>query len=135
MDKLTGARVMLLGIKPNSDSIIESNSSSFSSLSQFTQNQGALQQNLSMVDEIMSFCNETENSNQTNDNSKLCNPSFLITNVTFNKSSNYAFLVTSNGDIFFFKINIADTVNKLVIWHRNINVFIMKYFKVDINVS
>jgi hypothetical protein len=62
-------------------------------------------------------------------------PSYLVTNVTYNKSDQYGFLITMNGDIFFFKLNLnGSTPLKTAIWHSNINALVMKYYKEDINV-
>jgi hypothetical protein len=116
---------LILHSKLMNDSIIESNSSSFSSLSQAAQILSP-----SNVDTLVNFSNEQSDSNN------LSQPSYLVSNVVFNKMNDYAFLIKSNGEIYFFQItNIADTPNKSYIWHRNINVFVMKCFKFDINVT
>lgn len=66
-------------------------------------------------------------------------PTYFVPNVTFNKSDQHAFLITMNGDVFFFKMNSASSLAgsspvKTPIWHSNINALVMKYYKVDINV-
>ena len=33
-------------------------------------------------------------------------PTYLVTNVTYNKSDQYAFLITMNGDVFFFGLTV-----------------------------
>lgn len=66
-------------------------------------------------------------------------PTYLVTNVTYNKSDQYAFLITMNGDVFFFRMNLAAVGPpgpiKTPIWHSNINALVLKYYKVDINVT
>jgi hypothetical protein len=60
-------------------------------------------------------------------------PSYLVTNVQFNKCSQYSFLVTTNGDIFFFKMAL-NNLSRTPIWHRNLaGLVVMKYYKCDIN--
>ncbi len=74
-------------------------------------------------------------SNVQSDSKNSSQPAYLVTNVIFNKMNDYAFLIKSNGEIFFFQLkNIADGLIRSYIWHRNLNVFIMKYFKLDVNV-
>jgi hypothetical protein len=115
---------MILHSRLTNDSIIESSSSSFSSLSQAAQILP-----LSNIDVLVNFSNDESDSNN------LSQPSYLVTNVAFNKINDYAFLIKSNGEIFFFQItNIGDNPTKSYIWHRNLNVFVMRYFKLDINV-
>jgi hypothetical protein len=61
-------------------------------------------------------------------------PSYLITNISFNNSSQYAFLVTMHGDVFLLKIGETAPI-KTALWHLNLNIIVMKYYKIDLNVS
>lgn len=61
-------------------------------------------------------------------------PTYLVANVTYNKSDQYAFLITMGGDVFFYKMSINSSTLKTPLWHCNINALVMKYYKVDINV-
>jgi hypothetical protein len=62
-------------------------------------------------------------------------PTYLITNVNFNNNSQYAFLITMHGNVFLLKIGETTTSIKSAIWHRNLNIIVMKYYKIDLNVS
>jgi hypothetical protein len=131
---------MMLNQSLGPDSLNESNSSSFSSLSQLThQNQQSFQQlsisqNMVYVEEIVNFLDET--SDQASNLLKKSIPCFLVTNVSFDKSDNFAYLITSDGDVYFFQMeNFGEISSKNVIWHKSLNVFVMNYYKYDINVS
>jgi hypothetical protein len=86
------------------------------------------------IEQIINFSNELT----TND---LVMSTYLIANVSFDKSDQYAYLFTVNGQIIFFKMNSTTTTtdsdcnNKKPIWQLNINALIIKYYKFDINVS
>jgi hypothetical protein len=62
-------------------------------------------------------------------------PSYIITNVACQReNTQYAFVVTFNGDIFF--INLGQLVyNYSKIWHRSINNIVLNCFKADVNVT
>ncbi len=61
-------------------------------------------------------------------------PTYLVTNVKYNKSTQYAYMITMNGDVFFFKMNLDNYPAKIPIWYRSINVIVLKWHKTDINV-
>lgn len=62
------------------------------------------------------------------------NPTFLIANVFYRKSNNFAFLLTLNGDVFF--LNITDNFkNNSYIWHRDLQTPILFYSKADLIVK
>ncbi len=111
--------------KINSSKIELSNSSSSSSL--YTNNL------LTNYEECINFTNEIFSTELTNiQRANL--PTYLITNVKFNKSNQYAYLITMNGDVFFFKMTVGNLPIKTAIWHRSINVIVLKCHKIDINV-
>ncbi len=61
---------------------------------------------------------------------------FLVPNVVYNKSNQYAYLITMNGDVYFFKMTPTDSFPiRTYIWHRSINAIVLKCYKVDINVK
>lgn len=62
-------------------------------------------------------------------------PTFLVINVTFNKSSQYTYLITMSGDVFFFKMTQGSFPIKTPIWKRSINAIVLKCYKIDINVN
>jgi hypothetical protein len=63
---------------------------------------------------------------------KVSMPTHLATNVMFNKCDQYAYMITVNSDVFFFKYESMPI--KAPIWHRQINALVLKYFKMDIDV-
>lgn len=112
-----------------------SNSSSASSLTDLIQNSlifSPRQQKVnSLMEEVVNFFPELN----LLEIERAAIPTYLVTNVTYNKSDQYAFLITMNGDVFFFKMNlIGPGPIKTPIWHSNINALVLKYYKVDINV-
>lgn len=115
----------------------QSNSSSASSLADLIQNPLAfspLQQKVSncLTEEVVNFFAELN----ILEIDRAAIPTYLVSNVTYNKSDQYAFLITMNGDVFFFKMNLTGPEPiKTPIWHSNINALVMKYYKIDINVS
>ena len=61
---------------------------------------------------------------------------FLVPNVVFNKSNQYAYLITMNGDVYFFKMKMSDSCPiRTFLWQRSINAIVLKCYKVDINVK
>lgn len=60
--------------------------------------------------------------------------SYLVTNVTYNKSNQYAYLITMSGDVYFFKMTAGNFPIKTYLWHRSINAIVLKGYKIDINV-
>ena len=85
------------------------------------------------IEEIINFFSELN----TNDLNRVSfsMPSYLVTNVQYNKCNQYSFLVTTNGDIFFFKM-VLNSLSRTPIWHRNLTgLVVMNYYKCDINVS
>lgn len=62
-------------------------------------------------------------------------PTFLVPNVVYNKSNQYAYMITMNGDVYFFKMTLGAFPLKTYIWHKSINAIVLKCYKVDINVS
>jgi hypothetical protein len=80
-------------------------------------------------EEIMNFISFS----QSTDVDKLSMPTHLATNVMFNKCDQYAYMITVNSDVFFFKYDSMPI--KAPIWHRQINALVLKYFKLDIDVT
>ncbi|CAF0755833.1 unnamed protein product [Brachionus calyciflorus] len=112
-----------------SELLDESNSSSTSSLSDFIQKSLILSSNAKqkLNNQIEEFINFFSELNPTEiDKSTI--QTFLVPNVNYNKSDQYGYLITMNGDVFFFK-----NTQKTAIWHLSINALVMKYYKVDIN--
>lgn len=132
-----GGKAILCKSTLTNESRLESNSSSSSSLADLTFNQ-----NSSISLKSSSFINSYEEA--VNFSSEISSfeanrttvPTFLITNVNFNKSNTFAYMVTMNGDIFFYKFAINGSPNKTPLWHKSINnIIVMKCHKLDINVS
>ena len=111
-----------------------SSSSSLSDLMKKSQSNPLLNRSTSQqVEEIINFFSELN----TNEVQRLpfSMPSYLVTNVTYNKCNQYSFLVTTNGDIFFFKM-VLNSLSRTPIWHRNLTgLVVMNYYKCDINVK
>ena len=134
---LSGGRVFQckLSSNENTDMTHESNSSSSSSLSELAKNQSHKLLNRSIsqpVEEIINFFSEI-NSVESQQRVSFSMPSYLVTNVQYNKCDQYSFLVTTNGDIFFFKM--SSNLSRTPIWHRNLaGLVVMNYYKCDINV-
>ena len=83
-------------------------------------------------EEVVNFFSEISSA----DSQKSNMPTYLVTNVCYKKSNNYAFLVTATGDVFFFKLINSNFPIKAPIWHISLNnIVVMRYFKVDVNVS
>ena len=117
----------------SADIITDSNSSSASSLSDLVQHSSKITNKSSnyTVEEMINFFAEIN----SNDMQRSNLPCFLVTNVNFNKCNQYGFLITVSGDIFFFRLALNGIPNKTPIWQRNINAIVMKYYRIDINVS
>jgi hypothetical protein len=79
-------------------------------------------------EEIMNFLSFS----LSTDVDKISMPTHLATNVMFNKCDQYAYMITVNSDVFFFKYESLPI--KAPIWHRQINALVLKYFKIDIDV-
>ncbi len=118
------------------DSKLESNSSSSSSLADLTFNNNSTvslksSSFINSFEEVANFSAEINSF----DSNRTVIPTFLITNINFNKSNSYAYLVTMSGEIFFFKLSIDKSLNKIPIWHKSIhNIIVMKCSKIDVNV-
>lgn len=132
-----GGVAVLCKLPPVVESKLESNSSSASSLADLAINQTASTSLKSSsftnsFEEIVNFSSEITSFDSNRNNV----PTFLVPNVNFNKSNTYAYMVTMNGDIFFFKLSMNNVTNKAPIWHRSINnIIVMKCHKLDINVT
>lgn len=118
------------------ESLDESNSSSTSSLSDLVQKSLILstskQKTSNLLEEQLNFF--TEINSLEIERSTI--PTFLVTNINFNKSDQNGYLITMNGDVFFYKMNFGSNLPlKTALWHRNISSLVLKYYKVDINVS
>lgn len=130
-----GGRVVVCKPVNIIETIVQSNSSSASSLTDLIQNSvifSPKQQKVnSAIEEVVNFFTELN----LLEVERASIPTYLVTNVTYNKSDQFAFLITMNGDIFFFKmaLNSSNSI-KNPIWHTNINALVMKYYKIDINV-
>ena len=132
-----GARVLLcksLQTTINSSKVELSNSSSSSSLTELVSNNqtsfstsfiNSFEEAVNFTSEIISVETDAQRANL---------PTYLVSNVCFNKSNQYAYLVTMNGDVFFFKMTIGGVTIKAPIWHRSVNAIVMKCYKIDINV-
>lgn len=130
-----GGRIIICKPSQTIDSIGHSNSSSASSLTDLIQNSlifSPKQHKInSLMEEVVNYFSDL---NQFEVERSII-PTYLVTNVTYNKSDQYGFLITMNGDIFFFKLNLnGSTPLKTAIWHSNINALVMKCYKEDINV-
>lgn len=120
------------------DSLNNSNSSSTSSLSDLIQKSLVLskekQKTSNLTEEAINFFTEIN----PIEVERSTIHTYLVTNINFNKSNQYAYLITMNGDIFFFKMSLNNFNSngslKTPLWHRNINSLVLKYYKVDINV-
>lgn len=96
------------------------------------QSSAQFRQQSNVSDEVVNYYSEIHST----DSHKANLPTFLVCNVSYKKSNNYAFLLTMNGEIFFFKmLNNANYPIKQPIWHQTLNVIVMRYFKLDIDVS
>ena len=133
-----GGRVFLCKQTIPVDFKLESNSSSTSSLIDlsYNYNQSSHSTRSTFIsnpfEEIVNFFDDLSPS----DPNRPVLPTYIVANVNFNKSSQYAYLITTNGSIFFYKMVMQNnTIIKTPIWHRNIDVIVMKYYKVDINVK
>jgi hypothetical protein len=118
--------------------ILERNSSSISSLNDSStvinlQNKALnksitsnanLSNSIFFKEEVINF---SQNNNETT--SMQC---FMATNVNYEKCDQYAFMIGLSGDLFFFKYEIPI---KKPIWHKQLNSIVLKYFKIDIDVS
>jgi hypothetical protein len=128
--KLTGIVVDPL---PATADTTSSSSSSLNDLMKKSQSNPLLNRSTSQqVEEIINFFSELN----TNDTQRLSfsMPSYLVTNVQYNKCNQYSFLVTTNGDVFFFKM-VLNSLSRTPIWHRNLTgLVVMNYYKCDINV-
>lgn len=85
----------------------------------------------SLIEESVNFFADLS----TQDIDKSAIQTFLVTNISYNGSDSYGYMITMNGDIFFYRQSPnVSTSQKKAIWHLNINALIISYFKVDINV-
>ena len=82
-----------------------SSSSSLNDLMKKSQSNPLLNRSTSQqVEEIINFFSELN----TKDTQRISfsMPSYLVTNVQYNKCNQYSFLVNTNGDVFFFKMQV-----------------------------
>lgn len=56
---------------------------------------------------------------------------YLISDVVFRNSNNFVFIVSLDGDILFYNLN--DLTAHL--WHKNLNIPILYYFKINLEVN
>lgn len=121
-----GGRAFIL---KSSQMPVFSNSSSSSSLTDLTFNNqstaSAKSTSIDKFEEVVNFLLESKQN---------CNlPSFLVGNVTYNKSNQYAYMITMSGDVYFFKMTPGSFPIRTQLWHRSINAIVLKCYKVDIN--
>jgi hypothetical protein len=81
----------------------------------------------STSEEIFNLCDF-----QSSKNNK--NPTFLLANIFYKKSNNFAFLLTLTGDVFFFNLT-ENFKDNSYIWYRDLQSPILFYAKADLIVS
>jgi hypothetical protein len=131
---LSDTRVLMLnsssGSSGSSSSTAESTNTLNSSTSSFSSLFNATTSN---IPDIIEVANLNSIKTATAATTPCAMPCFLFTNVHFNKQNNYSFMVTSDGEVFFFRIEATKNVREYI-WHRALGKLIINQFKIDINV-